>query len=225
MVLTNLTMDLTSSSVALQINIFIVYKMDGISKKTKGLFVGAVILLLLQMFGLGYWIGKTTSEPLEPSVVTKVDTITVFGQSPVEVTKTNTRYVPVTTRDTVITESISIVEKHDTTYLILDTTQKHYKDSLYEAWVSGVDPVLDSVRVYRTTITRTVIQPNHNKLSINAGTVYNYCVPDNKHNVGFHAGLKLATTTGLTFTGGYHINTNSNHGPFVGMSYDIPLIP
>ncbi len=40
--------------------------------------------------------------------------------------------------------------------VVLPVSQKHYADSLYDAWVSGYEPRLDSIRVYGRTITNTL---------------------------------------------------------------------
>ena len=52
----------------------------------------------------------------------------------------------------------------DSTRVIIPITQKVYADSTYKAWVSGYNPRLDSIEVYRRTITITTTQTvNRNK--------------------------------------------------------------
>lgn len=85
------------------------------------------------------------------------------------------RHAPVVTDTvTVITERIDTVERirpvyiaervvdsvripvylHDTTFVEVPITQKYYhEDSLYDAWVSGFLPQLDSISVYQKTRT------------------------------------------------------------------------
>lgn len=48
--------------------------------------------------------------------------------------------------------------KHDTAYIVLDRVQREYEDTLFHAWVSGYEPELDSIHVYRQTqyITNTI---------------------------------------------------------------------
>lgn len=60
--------------------------------------------------------------------------------------------------------------------------QKHYRDSTYEAWVSGFEPRLDSIRVYGRTRTVTV-------------RIREYKPPDRWH-VGLSAGYAY-TPAGL----------------------------
>ena len=45
----------------------------------------------------------------------------------------------------------------DTAWITIQRTQKRYEDSLYSAWVSGYEARLDSIHVYRRTVTRTVV--------------------------------------------------------------------
>lgn len=45
----------------------------------------------------------------------------------------------------------------DTVWATIPRTQKRYEDSTYTAWVSGYRPLLDSIHVYRRTVTRTVV--------------------------------------------------------------------
>lgn len=51
----------------------------------------------------------------------------------------------------------------DTVLVQVERVQVHYADSMYDAWVSGVDPRLDSVRLhmpeYRMTVTEQVKVP------------------------------------------------------------------
>ncbi len=45
-------------------------------------------------------------------------------------------------------ENILPFPTNDSVDVIIPITQNHYKDSLYEAWVSGYDPKLDSIRLF-----------------------------------------------------------------------------
>lgn len=40
---------------------------------------------------------------------------------------------------------------HDSIYFELPITQNHYSDSTYEAWISGYEPCLDSIKIYNKT--------------------------------------------------------------------------
>lgn len=49
------------------------------------------------------------------------------------------------------------IARKDTIWTTVPRTQKRYEDSTYTAWVSGYEARLDSIHVYRRTVTRTVI--------------------------------------------------------------------
>lgn len=51
------------------------------------------------------------------------------------------------------------IERKDTVWVTVPRTQKRYEDSTYTAWVSGYEARLDSIHVYRQTVTRTVAVP------------------------------------------------------------------
>jgi len=89
----------------------------------------------------------------------KYDTIPVFIDTPVPKDSLVIRYkiVKVPVYDT-IKASLADTLSSDSTFAVLPITQKHYSDSTYEAWVSGYDPALDSIRVFKPvmTITNTI---------------------------------------------------------------------
>lgn len=51
------------------------------------------------------------------------------------------------------------IARNDTVWATVPRTQKRYEDSTYTAWVSGYEARLDSIHVYRRTVTRTVPVP------------------------------------------------------------------
>ena len=51
------------------------------------------------------------------------------------------------------------IARKDTVWATVPRTQKRYADSTYTAWVSGYEARLDSIHVYRRTVTRTVAVP------------------------------------------------------------------
>lgn len=68
--------------------------------------------------------------------------------------------------------------KHDSVAVQVPITSKHYGNDTYDAWVSGFDPNLDSIRVYQKTqiITETITKvksPNKWELDVVAGIDYN----------------------------------------------------
>lgn len=86
---------------------------------------------------------------------------------PTTTERTRTEYVRVAVHDTL---RDTIVRAHDgEPSVTIPITQAHYRDSLYEAWVSGYAPSLDSVRIYRTTVTHTVRTRNRWNVGIQCG--------------------------------------------------------
>lgn len=68
--------------------------------------------------------------------------------------------------------------KHDSVAVQVPITSKHYGNDTYDAWVSGFDPKLDSIKVYQKTqiITETITKvksPNKWELDVVAGIDYN----------------------------------------------------
>ena len=57
----------------------------------------------------------------------------------------------------------------DTVWATVPRMQKRYEDSLYTAWVSGYEPRLDSIEVYRQTVTVTRTQTVTKRNRFNVG--------------------------------------------------------
>ena len=51
------------------------------------------------------------------------------------------------------------IARKDTAWITVPRTQKRYEDSTYTAWVSGYEAKLDSIHVYRRTVTRALVVP------------------------------------------------------------------
>ncbi len=125
----------------------------------------------------GFFMGKGMyDQPIEESVsrdtVCITDTIPHYYPKPVEVEKLRTEYKWLTrvenTTDTL----------HDSVLVAVPITSKHYGGDQYDAWVSGYEPSLDSIKVYQRTeyITERVTlskPPNKWELDIIGGIDYN----------------------------------------------------
>lgn len=89
----------------------------------------------------------------------KYDTIPVFIDTPVPRDSLVIRYktVKVPVYDTIKTPHTDTLST-DSISVVLPITQKHYCDSTYEAWISGYEPALDSIKVFQSvmTITNTI---------------------------------------------------------------------
>lgn len=93
---------------------------------------------------------KATTEPILRDTI--VDTIKVV--KPIAVDSVITRYKVVNVervKDTTIVNEVSEVV-FDTVQVRLPIESKHYTSTNYDAWVSGYEPNLDSIKVYSREI-------------------------------------------------------------------------
>lgn len=117
--------------------------------------VVAVIALLLFLFLMGQSLGHLIVER-------KVnDTITIVNESHTTDTIYKIDTIVVSKPKLVYVDRIKTIYVEDS----VDVEQKVYCDSNYTAWVSGIDPELDSIRVYNhiTSIfdTITIVRDNY----------------------------------------------------------------
>ena len=117
-------------------------------------------------------------EKVERDTLRITDTIPQYFPKPVEVERVKyvTRFMPVVRTDTVNNDVLSFI--HDTVAVEVPITSKHYGSDQYDAWVSGFEPSLDSIKVYQRTeyITERVTiskPPNKWELDAVAGLDYN----------------------------------------------------
>lgn len=152
-----------------------------------------IVFLVGTFLGLctGFFIGKAVyNRPLE--VGTKRDTVIVYDTiphyypKPVDsaVVRYVTKVLPVVRYDTVHhVIGVDNMTEHfaDTSNMmpvVIPITTKHYRAMEYDAWVSGYEPSLDSIKVYQKTevITATITKvkpPNKWELDIVGGIDYN----------------------------------------------------
>jgi hypothetical protein len=144
----------------------------------------ALIALVWFVIGCvcGFFIGKAKYnvpivETVERDTVLVIDT--AFYDRPITKdsvrTKYITRWLPAK-RDTI--SNTVTMWAHDTVAVEVPITSKHYGSDTYDAWVSGFEPSLDSIRVYQRTeyITERVTiskPPNKWELDIVGGIDYN----------------------------------------------------
>ena len=146
-----------------------------------------IVFLVGAFLGLcaGFFTGKAIyDQPLEESVtrdtVIVYDTIPHYYPKPVDsaTVKYVTKFFPVVKNDT-INHFVEVSKMiHDTVAVEVPITTKHYRAMEYDAWVSGYEPSLDSIKVYQKTevITATITKikpPNKWELDIVGGIDYN----------------------------------------------------
>lgn len=134
--------------------------------------------------GAGFFTGKTIydrplTEKIERDTVTIHDTIHDIAPHPKDsiVTKWKTKWLPAKA-DTVGVPIYIDNVVHDSVLVQVPISSKHYGNETYDAWISGFEPNLDSIKVYQkteyitTTITKTK-QPSKVSLDAVAGIDYN----------------------------------------------------
>ena len=132
-----------------------------------GIVIGALLAVLLMR-------GEANSQ-VDVTTEIKYDTIPYY--MPVPVDSYITRYEVVklpAVRDT-ITDSLIYKDTliHDSVNVIVPITQKKYEDSTYTAYVSGYNPRLDSISIYRKTIYQTITEkPSRWGVGITGGYGY-----------------------------------------------------
>ena len=90
-----------------------------------------------------------TEQPLRDTIV---DTIKVMN--PIAVDSVVTRYKVVNVERVNYVDSVNTISEvvFDTVQVRLPITSKHYTAESYDAWVSGYEPSLDSIKVYQREV-------------------------------------------------------------------------
>ena len=130
-----------------------------------------ILLLVAGNYRLRKELDTYKNAPADTVTVVKHDTIKIDSPVPVYKYVKEKEYVT-------ITDSLLV---HDTVTHIIELPREYlvYKDSTYRAVVSGVQPRLDSIEVYRKNITETVTKYVEVKrktkwgLGVQAGYGYN----------------------------------------------------
>lgn len=142
-----------------------------------------VILFAVRAY---YWLkGGDDSGKVEVRTETIVRHDTILVKQPAPKAKTFVKYVsvPIFRTDTLMSEAMAVLET-DTIYLAGDTlqlpiTQRVYEDTNYIAYVSGINPALDSLKVVNREVERVVTitkykPPNRIQFGIHAGWGYGF---------------------------------------------------
>ena len=138
----------------------------------------------------------------EPKVedVVKCDTIyihdTIRIVEPIHIKETIVRY------DTVffpvykeLESTSNLTSNQDSAKVVIPITQKVYEDSTYKAWVSGYDPRLDSLHLYRKDVYYPVMikQSVKPKVVVSAGVYGGFGVKGADYGLGISVGVPILT--------------------------------
>ena len=190
--------------------------------KRRLLYCALVALVLLAGIGIyNHCTRKPVVVGVERDTVVVYDTIPHYYPTPKDSVRTKwvTRWLPAST-DTIdhFIEANNMVDHYaDTSKMIaveVPITSKHYGSKDYDAWVSGYEPSLDSIKVYQRTeyITERITiskPPNRWELDLIGGLDYNTARQDftpyaggeilykpNRLQVGARAGVSKTANTG-----------------------------
>ena len=192
---------------------------------------GVVLGLCTGFFSAKAIYDKPIEESVTRDTVTLHDTIPDIAPMSKDSVRLKyvTRWLPRAVHDTI--DHFVDVSKmmHDTVAVQVPITSKHYSSKGYDAWVSGFEPSLDSIKVYKETqvitetITRTVKDNKHFFLDAGAGCEYKF---DSKTAVPFaEVGARMKFGRfGIGAYGGYSHDTKENKGLPYGkakITYDI----
>lgn len=191
-------------------------------KQLAAIIATAVFLALLTC--TWFWGYDRGRRSVKCPVIEKTDTVyrtdTHFVEKPVEVIKWKDKerlvYVPVHDTTTI----------HDSTYIVLPRENKLYKAEEYECQVSGIDPLLDWIKVYQKTETITQYVPTLPEVTVTPA-VKLYATP-----IGVDAAAMLRVTKwwegGWRFDGGagygYHFGPELSHGWYVEIGFGFDVI-
>lgn len=197
----------------------------------------------------GYFIGKAKYdkpiiESVERDTTTTIDTIPDIAPTPKDSTPVRTviRWLPMKlpkasgTKESVdnpypaSTDTISQWQlfgnsehPQDSALVEIPITSKHYSSEQYDAWISGYEASLDSIKVYskETLITERIVTskpPNRLSLDVEAGADYmtqakdmatfafgdlTYKIRDSRFAIGLRGGVvKMPTDKAEPFVGG-----------------------
>ena len=155
----------------------------------KIIFCFSVLLILANFFMVGFIIGQKHPQKLPvEQIKKKVDTLFIpdsniytepkkepspdvlIKEIPVPVYVADSSAI-----DSLLNKCARLERVNDSLQLVLLRVQRHYSDSTFDAWVSGIDPRLDSIKTYQTNMVITkeipVIQVKKTRwgLGVNAG--------------------------------------------------------
>lgn len=118
------------------------------------------VILVAICFVVGFMFGGMHRQTKTRTIMYKTDTIECVRLDTCRIIVPEYKYIR--TVDTIL------INSDDGHSVSLPITQKHYaKDSVYDAWVSGYNPQLDSISIYERienkTITKTIVKFVENK--------------------------------------------------------------
>lgn len=161
-------------------------------KKLDSVLIGCVLCMaIISLIGIGFCIGKKVYDrPMD--TVTLWDTIPHWYPVPVEVKPQKPQYKWLTK----VEHSTDTLLMRDSVLVEVPIESRHYNAPEYDAWVSGYEPSLDSIKVYQKTeyITETITRhkpPNRFTVGIQGGYGYGFKSKTWEPYVGVGIGIRI----------------------------------
>jgi len=160
--------------------------------------VGAILGLLCGFFSGKAIYDRPITESVKRDTVRITDTIARYYPQAIDgtVVRYVTKFLPMVRRDTIdhVVKVSNMV--HDTVAVEVPIESKHYHGKEYDAWVSGYEPSLDSIKVYKETqyITETVTKskpPNRFTVGLQGGYGYGFKSKTWEPYVGLGIGIRI----------------------------------
>lgn len=125
------------------------------------------IILLVAMVFVGYHLPRKDTARNINHTVTVIDTV----RDTITIVKPKAVYSQVFRIDTVRLATVDTITKADSIFVVVPIDRKVYSDdSTYTAVVSGYRASLDSISVYRRTVTKEIVtKPKRISISLQAG--------------------------------------------------------
>lgn len=167
-------------------------------KKVMAAIIGCVLCLaVIGLIAIGFFIGKRVYDrPMDTDIqrdtIIVTDTIPQYFPKPVEVIKTKVDYKYLTK----VANTTDTLTLRDSVLVEVPIESKHYHANEYDAWVSGYEPSLDSIKVYQRTeyITETITRhkpPNRFTVGIQGGYGYGFKSKTWEPYVGVGIGIRI----------------------------------
>ena len=168
------------------------------SNKRRLMYCALVALVLLAGIGIyNHCTRKPVVVGVERDTVVVYDTIPHYYPKPVSEERVRyvTRYLPAVKTDTIFRDN-SVNSAKDSVAVVVPITQKHYRALEYDAYVSGYEANLDSIKVYRQKefITETVTiskPPNRFTIGIQGGYGYGFKSRQWEPYAGIGIGIRI----------------------------------
>ena len=190
--------------------------------------LGALLLIIIG-FVIGMFTGKKVyHQDIVEKTIVKIDTVVVHKPVPAETKPVETKHIKIIKHDTIYNESVKLVYIDGEPSIKLEKVSKrYYNPELYDLWISGIEPSLDSINIFNKVITNEFIIKPKNQLNAFMGTDF---YPSSDNALSFKAGVEWLHTSGFSLSAGYlhgfkpNIDKSTFSGVFVGASYKFPLV-